>query len=88
MVTVMVMVMIMVVMVMIMVVMVVMVMMVMVMIMVMMMKMQLVRMVVLFIVLRFQTSYNCIKEAGTPQQLNTNYSGPFTKYQYIENRNN
>jgi hypothetical protein len=32
---------------------------------------------------RFQTSYNnCIKEAGTPQQLNTNYSGPFTKYQY------
>ena len=37
----------------------------------------------LFIVLRFQTSYNsCIKEAGTPQQLNTNYSGPFTKYQY------
>ena len=36
----------------------------------------------LFIVLRFQTSYNnCIKEAGTPQQLNTNYSGPFTKYQ-------
>jgi hypothetical protein len=24
----------------------------------------------------------CIKEAGTPQQLNTNYSGPFTKYQY------
>ena len=27
--------------------------------------------------LRFQTSYNnCIKEAGTPQQLNTNYSGP------------
>jgi hypothetical protein len=30
-----------------------------------------------FIVLRFQTSYNnCIKEAGTPQQLNTNYSGP------------
>jgi hypothetical protein len=31
----------------------------------------------------FQTSYNnCIKEAGTPQQLNTNYSGPFTKYQY------
>jgi hypothetical protein len=36
-----------------------------------------------FIVLRFQTSYNnCIKEAGTPQQLNTNYSGPFTKYQY------
>jgi hypothetical protein len=34
-------------------------------------------------VLRFQTSYNnCIKEAGTPQQLNTNYSGPFTKYQY------
>ena len=31
----------------------------------------------LFIVLRFQTSYNnCIKEAGTPQQLNTNYSGP------------
>ena len=83
MVTVMVMVMIMVVMVMIMVVMVMMVM-----IMVVMMKMQLVRMVVLFIVLRFQTSYNCIKEAGTPQQLNTNYSGPFTKYQYIENRNN
>jgi hypothetical protein len=37
----------------------------------------------LFIVLRFQTSYdNCIKEAGTPQQLNTNYSAPFTKYQY------
>jgi hypothetical protein len=37
----------------------------------------------LFIVLRFQTSYNnCTKEAGTPQQLNTNYSGPFTKYKY------
>jgi hypothetical protein len=42
----------------------------------------------LFIVLRhlfivLQTSYNnCITEAGTPQQLNTNYSGPFTKYQY------
>ena len=37
----------------------------------------------LFIVLRFQTSYNnSIKEAGTPQQLNTNYSVPFTKYQY------
>jgi hypothetical protein len=37
----------------------------------------------LFIVLRFQTSYNnCFKEAGTPQQLNTNYSGPFIKYQY------
>jgi hypothetical protein len=44
----------------------------------------------LFIVLRFQTSYNnCIKEAGTPQQLNTNYSGPFTKYQYkYRNRKN
>jgi hypothetical protein len=27
---------------------------------------------------------NCVKEAGTPQQLNTNYSDsvPFTKYQY------
>jgi hypothetical protein len=24
-----------------------------------------------------------LQEAGTPQQLNTNYSGPFTKYQYL-----
>ena len=46
--------------------------------------------VYLFIVLCFQTPYNnCIKEAGIPQQLNTNYSGPFTKYQYkYRNRNN
>ena len=32
----------------------------------------------LFIYCASLPSYNnCIKEAGTPQQLNTNYSGPF-----------
>ena len=37
----------------------------------------------LFIYCASLPSYNnCIKEAGTPQQLNTNYSGPFTKYKY------
>jgi hypothetical protein len=31
---------------------------------------------------KYHTIIALIKEAGTPQQLNTNYSGTFTKYQY------